>query len=105
MGKNQTCSDYLPTSGRIHGIRNENECKEAAKLIWTRCDIQFNAISNAKFPTGCYVDQAEDEPVKKDVYYNRYNDGYNIRQDASAPICRWELPLPECKLILYLKKF
>ena len=101
MGKNEICNDgrgyntTYPANARIPRIRNENECKGAAELIWTRCDIQFNAITNAKFPTGCYVDQAENNPVKKDVYFNHA--GKYSRHDASAPICRWENRGHECK--------
>ena len=100
IGKNETCYDRR---WMTHIIRNEHECKVAAKLLWPRNDIQFNAITNDKFPQGCYIDQAEYNPVKKDVYFNNANN--NSRQYLSAPICRWELPLPECKLILDLKKF
>ena len=96
-GKNETCFDHR--SIRTARIGNEHEYKVAAKLLWPRNDIQFNAIRNVDFPKGCYIDQAELNPVKKDVYFNQAG-YYNSRQYLSAPICRWELPYPSCKLIL-----
>ena len=96
MGKNEICNDgrgyntTYPANARIPRIRNENECKVAAELIWTRCDIQFNVISNAKFPTGCYVYQAELTPEVETTFYNHASN--NNVHEVSAPICRWQEP-------------
>ena len=101
IGKNETCYDRRWKTDKIS---NEHECKVAAKLLWPRNDIQFNAIRNIYFPKGCYIDQAEHNPVKKDVYFNNHaND--NRRQYLSAPICRWGFRYPVCKWIIDFKKF
>ena len=101
IGKNESCYGRGWTTDRI---RNEHECKVAAKLLFPRSDIQFNVIRNVDFPKGCYIDQAELNPVKKDVYFNQMAVDHST-QFFSAPICRWELPYPDCKWIPDPKMF
>lgn len=84
--RNDTCK------GRnLRNIQSANNCKEVSRLMWPRSEIKFNETTNAEFPTGCYLYNAELNPEVKSTFFNHaylHDNG----QAVSAPICRWKKP-------------
>ena len=73
IGKNHLCNDY-----HKFDIKNENDCKAAAKE--RGFDIFVDVSSGSSFPKGCFY------RVGGTLVFNRHSVG--SRQRDSSPVCR-----------------